>query len=159
MTTFSAEQKRRYLRWLSLSAERLQQLGIFSALIIVALLFAGNLSAANSAGSVPVQLKCESMSEPMGIDVTSPRLSWQLQDNRRGAAQTAYQIRVATSPAQLKQGSSLVWDSGRVASSESVNVVYGGPAVASRQRYYWQVRAWDQDGKVGVYSAPSWWEM
>jgi alpha-L-rhamnosidase len=129
------------------------------ALLIAILCVTNSLLAADSAGKPPAQLKCESMHEPLGIDVTSLRLSWQLQDDRRGAAQTAYQIRVATSLAQLRQGNPLVWDSGRVASSESVNVVYGGPAVTSRQRYYWQVRVWDQDGKVGSYSAPSWWEM
>lgn len=133
--------------------------GILVAFVIVTLFTGTALLAAGTVVKPPAQLKCESMREPLGIDVTSPRFSWQLQDDRRGATQTAYQIRVATSLAQLKQGASLAWDSGRITSSESVNVPYAGPAVASRQRYYWQVRVWDQEGKVGPYSAPSWWEM
>ncbi len=134
-------------------------LGFFAVLLIAFCFPATFLFADGVPARPPAQLKCESMHEPLGIDVTSPRLSWQLQDERRGASQTAYQIRVASSLAQLKQGTSLVWDSGRVASGESVNVAYGGPAVTSRQRYFWQVRVWDQDGKVGPYSAPSYWEM
>ncbi len=133
--------------------------GILAVLLITYFIPAKDLFADGVAPRPPAQLKCESLHEPLGIDVTSPRLSWLLQDDRRGAAQTAYEIRVATSLGQLKQGTSLVWESGRVSSSESVNVTYAGPAVQSRQRYYWQVRVWDQDGKVGSYSAPSWWEM
>lgn len=137
-----------------LLASRLSALLLSFLILTVASLFA-----ADTPVKPPAQLQCESMREPLGIDITSPRLSWQLQDDRHGAAQTAYQIRVATSLAQLKQASSLLWDSGRTTSSESVNVPYAGPAVTSRQRYYWQVRVWDQAGKVGPYSAPSWWEM
>jgi alpha-L-rhamnosidase len=107
----------------------------------------------------PAQLRCEAMAEPLGIDVPHPILSWQLQDTRRQASQTAYQIRVASSAEGLAQDRADVWDSGRVASDESVNVIYGGPALESRRRYYWQVRAWDQEGQPSAYSQPSWWEM
>jgi alpha-L-rhamnosidase len=37
-------------------------------------------------------LCCEYRSNPLGIDVLAPRLSWVLASNRRGARQTAYQI-------------------------------------------------------------------
>ena len=137
----------------------LLSLGLLTCLLLTLSLNPKGLLAAGSTVKPPAHLKCEAMSEPLGIDITSPRLSWQLQDDRRGALQTAYQIRVATSPGQLQGNDSLLWDSGRVASSESVNVAYGGPALVSRQRYYWQVRIWDLEGKVGPYSAPSWWEM
>ena len=106
------------------------------AIVLFALFLAAAASlAAPFAVKPPARLKCESMSEPLGIDITSPRLSWQLQDDRRGALQTAYQIRVATSREQLQQGKSLVWDSGRVASSESgTNGKISGTAPALRQR-------------------------
>ena len=82
--------------------------------------------------SPPAHLRCEAMPEPLGIDVAHPILSWQLQDTRRGAKQTAYQIRVASSAEGLTQDHADVWDSGRVASDESVNVAYAGPALESR---------------------------
>ncbi len=99
------------------------------------------------------------MQEPLGIDIVDPRLSWQLQDSTRGARQTAYEVRVASTADALAQNHADVWDSGQVNSDESVNVVYGGPAAESRRRYYWQVRTWDAQGQASSYSQPSWWEM
>ena len=84
----------------------------------------------------PSHLRCESLQEPLGIDVTRPRLSWQLQDTRRGVRQTAYEILVASGPALLEAGKADVWDSGRIESAESVSVSYGGPALESSHRYY-----------------------
>ena len=110
-------------------------------------------------GNVPAHLLCEGMQEPLGIDVSHPQLSWQLQDSRRGARQSAYEIRVASSTEALAQDHADVWDSGRVDSDQSVNVSYSGPAVESRRRYYWQVRVWDSQGQASPYSQPSWWEM
>jgi alpha-L-rhamnosidase len=110
-------------------------------------------------GNAPAHLQCEGMQEPLGIDITHPRLSWQLQDSRRGARQVAYEIRVASSPEALAQDHADVWDSGRVDSDESVNVSYSGPAVEPRRRYYWQVRVWDPQGQASTYSQPGWWEM
>ncbi len=110
-------------------------------------------------GSAPSHLRCEGMPEPLGIDIAHPLLSWQLQDSRRGARQAAYEIRVASSPDALTQDRADVWDSMRVDSDQSVNVPYGGPALESRRRYYWQVRVWDAQGQPSSYSQSSWWEM
>ena len=125
------------------------------------LLVSGPLSSRAAAfeGNAPDHLQCEAMREPLGIDIAHPRLSWQLQDSRRGARQAAYEIRVAGSPEGLAQERADVWDSGRVESDQSVNVPYGGPTVESRRRYYWQVRVWDPQGQASSYSQASWWEM
>ena len=116
-------------------------------------------AAESPTSGAPTGLLCEAMEQPLGIGITQPRLSWRVNDSRRGAVQTAYEIRIATSAEKLGQGQADVWDSGKVESSESINVSYAGPAVTSRQRYYWQVRVWDRDGKPSPYSAPTWWEM
>jgi alpha-L-rhamnosidase len=110
-------------------------------------------------GNAPDHLQCEAMREALGIDIAHPRLSWQLQDLRRGARQAGYEIRVASSSELLAQDRADVWDSGRVASDQSVNVPYDGPPVQSRRRYYWQVRVWDPQGQASSYSQASWWEM
>jgi alpha-L-rhamnosidase len=110
-------------------------------------------------GGAPDHLQCEGMQEALGIDISHPRLSWQLRDSSRDARQSAYEVRVAASPEALAQDHADVWDSGRVDSDQSVNVPYGGPAVASRRRYYWQVRVWDTQGQASPYSQPGWWEM
>ncbi len=97
-------------------------------------------------------LRCEYFKNPLGLDVPLPRLSWQLQSTRQGTKQTAYQI-------VINSGSDVIWDTGKVKSSQSVHIVYNGPALASGQRVSWKVRTWDQNGKPSLYSAPAWWEM
>src|SRR5215831_8701764 len=118
---------------------------------------ASTLSAADTAWG-PVHLTCESLSTPLGMDEPSPALSWQLQDPRRGATQSAYQVQVATSIALLTSGKPDVWDSGRVPSNQSVHVRYAGPALVAFQRYYWRVKTWDRNGSPYTPSEVTWWE-
>src|SRR5512132_1819694 len=92
-------------------------------------------------------LTCEYRTNPLGIDVLQPRLSWQIQSDRRGARQIAYRILAASSEAGLQSGTDLLWDSGRVESDRSIHVPYNGPALASSQRVYWNVRVWDEGGQ------------
>src|SRR5271163_3931959 len=106
----------------------------------------------------PVKLECESLITPLGMDTAKPQLSWKMEDFRSGARQTAYQIQVASKAEILAGGKGDVWDSGRVESSNSRGVIYGGPAFEPSKRYYWRVLAWDKDGKAGAPSEPSWWE-
>jgi alpha-L-rhamnosidase len=115
--------------------------------------------AAPAENGAPANLRCEAMKEPLGIDLAHPQLSWQLQDSRRGAKQTAYEIRVASSPEALARNQAVVWDSGKVESGQSINVAYSGPGLQSGRRYYWQVRVWDQQGHASGYSPADWWEM
>lgn len=109
--------------------------------------------------AAPVHLRTDQRLNPTGIDTIEPALSWQSDDTTRNWKQSAYRILVATSPQRLKSGSADVWDSGRVVSSESIGVPYGGPPLKSRQRCYWLVRTWDEYGVEAVSSEPSWWEM
>ncbi len=113
---------------------------------------------ASAQSTKPVKLECESLVTPLGMDAAQPRFSWQMQDARAGARQTAYQIQVASAAEILAGGKGDVWDSGRVESDNSQGVPYGGPALESSKRYYWRVLTWDQDGKASAASAPSWWE-
>ncbi len=106
-----------------------------------------------------VALKTETLSNPLGIDTRRPALGWQLRSSRRGVLQTAYQVRVATSAEQLHAGETNMWDSGKVESSNSAFVRYGGPPLQSQGRYWWQVRVWDNRGNVSKWSRPAWWEM
>ncbi|WP_167608285.1 glycoside hydrolase family 78 protein [Maribellus sediminis] len=106
----------------------------------------------------PVKLICEYHENPIGIDVVQPRLSWQLQSTENDVLQTAYQIRVAGSEKALN-GKKLIWDSGKIESDQSVNVVYNGPAIKSMERAWWQVRVWDNKNKLSKWSEPAYWEM
>src|ERR1035437_2294900 len=79
------------------------------------------------------QLICEYKTNPLGIDIQKPRLSWQLVSSENDVIQTAYEIRVAESPAKLNSNH-LIWTTGKVNSSQSVSVIYNGPALISMQQ-------------------------
>ena len=106
----------------------------------------------------PEKLECESLVTPLGMDAEKPTLSWQLRDTRDGARQTAYEVQVASSAANLAAGKADVWDSGKVESGDSIGVTYGGPAMQASKRYFWRVLVWDRDGKAYPPSDASWWE-
>jgi alpha-L-rhamnosidase len=91
-----------------------------------------------------VNLQCEYLVNPIGVDSYHPRLSWSLADNRKGATQTAYSITVATDSLMQKK----VWHlpasklngAGRL-------VVYQGAALKPFTKYYWKITTRDRDGK------------
>lgn len=126
--------------------------------IIIILLLTSSITLPAMAKTEIGQLVCEYKTNPLGIDVLIPRLSWQLISSGNDVMQSAYEIRVADSPKKLNSDK-LIWSTGKTNSSQSVNVDYNGPALSSMQRVYWQVRIWDYKGKVTNWSKPAFWEM
>ena len=113
---------------------------------------------ANSSALAVGSLTTDDIANPLGISDSQPQLAWVINSAARGVAQASYQIRVATSEQALVAGQNLTWDSGVVKSAQSFNIAYGGPALSSGTRYYWQVRVWDNHGGASGWSAPSWFE-
>jgi alpha-L-rhamnosidase len=112
------------------------------------------------AGSiVPFNLQCEYRADPLGIDVTQPRLSWQVQSTERDQRQSAYEILVADSQELLQHDRGNLWDSGRIAGDQTVNLTYSGRPLASGVRCFWKVKVWDQNGKPSNWSKPALWSM
>ncbi len=107
----------------------------------------------------PTNLKSEYLTNPLGIDVRQPRLSWVLEHTERAQKQSAYQVLVATQPGLLDQDKGDQWDSGKVMSDQSTQVVYGGKALESGRTYCWKVRYWDRQGTVSPYSGTATLEM
>ncbi len=107
----------------------------------------------------PVELKCEYMSNPLGIDVVVPRLTWQLAGDGRNISQSAYQILVADTEAALQSDEGNLWDSGKVESGETVLIPFAGKSLSSGQACFWKVRAWDQDGNPTAWSESAHWSM
>ncbi|RYZ50317.1 MAG: alpha-L-rhamnosidase, partial [Chitinophagaceae bacterium] len=101
----------------------------------------------------------ENFSNPVGLDTKQPRFTWQLASTQRGVLQTAYEIRVAKSAASAKSGKELTWHSGKVNNDSSVQVAYKGSPLQSGQRYFWQVRVWDNQGKASDWSTPAFFQM
>jgi alpha-L-rhamnosidase len=104
-------------------------------------------------------LRCEDLENPQGIDVIKPRLSWKLESSQRNVMQAAYQLIVASSPKELGANDGDLWDSGKVASDQSIQVDYAGKEPAARGECFWKVRVWDQDGNASDWSKPAEWTM
>jgi alpha-L-rhamnosidase len=111
------------------------------------------------AAATVANLRCEYRENPQGIDAVQPRLSWILNSIRRGERQTAYQVLVASSEATLQSDQGDLWDSGKVASDQSIQVCYAGRSLMSHAECSWKVRVWDTDGKVTAWSKPARWTM
>ena len=107
----------------------------------------------------PFEIRCEYTDNPLGLETQRPRFSWILTSSQRGQMQTAYQILVASSPENLSQGKGDKWDSKKLASDQSVTVVYQGKELKSGEKCWWKVRVWDKNGKAGAFSEPATFEM
>lgn len=121
--------------------------------LILALLLCCGLARASD--QAPTALRCEMQTNPLGIEEANPQVSWQLPWAHTGAKQSAYQLIIAEDEKFQK----ILWDSGKVTSADSHLVAIKGPTLTSRQRVYWQVRAWDENDKASPFSNPGWWEM
>ena len=127
---------------------------IFSYLLLLLMGLLGTLQAQVSVKD----LTCEYRTNPVGLDIQKPRLSWKLVSEKNNVTQTAYEIHVATSIKELKHKSALWWSSDKVKSNQSILVPYTGPQLKTGQRVYWMVRVWDNKGKSSKWSAPAYWE-
>jgi hypothetical protein len=118
-------------------------------------------SITNPAAAAPTNLRCEYFSAPLGIDVTKPRLAWTEtgSDRMRAQRQTGYQVLVASTPELLASDKGDLWDSGKVASDQSIHVAYQGKPLGSWTCCHWKVRSWDRDGKPSAWSEPTTWTM
>jgi alpha-L-rhamnosidase len=131
---------------------------LLAVLAAITVLLAAYPAPAQNAPRVD-DLRCEYLRDPLGIDVTQPRLSWTLAAGPRGHRQGAYRILVASSPDTLRKDRGDLWDSGKVSSDQSVFVPYGGRSLASGERCHWKVRVWDGEGRESQWSAPALWSM
>ncbi len=126
---------------------------------ILSAIFAICISGVCSAQLKVEHLFTENLVNPISIDAVSPRFSWQLtEDNKQNVMQTAYEIKVSTGT-PFSKSKKEVWDSGKLSSDQSQYVAYAGAPLASGERYYWQVKVWDNYGKSSPWSDAAWWQM
>jgi alpha-L-rhamnosidase len=123
----------------------------------------GPAFAGEKPGSVTVaDLRCEYLTDPLGIDARQPRMSWKLavvDPQARGQKQTACQVLVASTKALLDKDQADLWDSGVVPSDQSVHVVYTGKPLGSGTECFWKVRVKDETGVTSPWSRPARWTM
>lgn len=91
-------------------------------------------------------LLTENKRNPIGLDAAVPRFSWQLVSEKRNTVQTAYEIKLSAADKSKN------WNSGKINSNQSVQVLYKGPALTSNTKYNWQVRVWDQSNAASDWS-------
>lgn len=105
----------------------------------------------------PVGLTTERIDSPLGLDNPRPRLSWRSEATvrgQRGLYQSAYQVQVASRAELLHRGTPDLWDTGKVAGSQSLDILYGGRALRSNQEVWWRVLVWDQADRRSQPSHP-----
>ncbi len=112
-----------------------------------------------------VKTRCEYLINPIGIDASAPRFTWQLSDKRQGAKQTAFRLIIGVDSLGLLKGENLVWDS-KKQNNDAMLVSYSGTALLPVTKYYWRVASWDQTGKplnspvatfeTGLMSSTNW---
>lgn len=136
---------------------------LFAFVLLVAPAASATISAtaqpSQSEELVALDLRCEYLTAPEGIDVTVPRLSWRVASARRGVSQSAWQILVASSPERLARDAGDLWDSGKSRGNATNQILYAGIPLQSRQRCYWKVRVWDETDTASAWSAASVWSM
>lgn len=123
-----------------------KQIGRMAIVLALALWGAAAVSAAVTG------MRVEHLANPLGIDVESPRFSWQMATDIRqhGQRQTAWRIVVTDDAGQT------VWNSGRRKDGGSLGIAYGGMALRPTTRYSWQLEVWDEKGRKSV--GKSWFE-
>ncbi|MFV0291408.1 MAG: family 78 glycoside hydrolase catalytic domain [Mangrovibacterium sp.] len=100
------------------------------------------------------EIKIDGYSNSMPLlDNERPRFSWILTSTKNGECQSSYQIRVAASKEDLQDGK-LLWNSGKINSKQSQQLIYAGDSLQSGRIYYWQVRVWDSQDLVTSWSDP-----
>jgi len=122
------------------------------------LAWTGEASQSGASGIVPANLRCEQLANPVGIDTSVPRLSWELVESgsqSHGLKQSAYRILVASSRELLDGGEGDLWDSGKIDSDENLFIGYGGRSLKPDTTYFWKVQVWDGNDLPGMPCAPA----
>lgn len=86
------------------------------------------------------------------VDTKEPRFGWRMKsdNNSRCIFQTAYQIEV------IDEDGNNVWNSGKIESDQSQNIIYNGETLLPKTRYDWTVTVWNNIGEE--LTGKSWFE-
>ncbi len=104
-------------------------------------------------------LRTEYKRNPLGLGTKKPRLSWELNTEKRAALQVAYHVRCAKTIFDLEHDENLLWDTGRVESEQSLQIEYDGKELGSGDRVYWMLKVWSNHGEESGWTKPEWFEI
>lgn len=104
----------------------------------------------------PTGLVCNLLVRPELTVITTPvpKFGWVIPSESANERQTAYRILVASSLADLDRNVGDMWDSGKLVSAASQDVVYGGKDLQPASAYYWKVAFWNAKGEESSFSRP-----
>ncbi|MFA5330285.1 MAG: family 78 glycoside hydrolase catalytic domain, partial [Prolixibacteraceae bacterium] len=102
-----------------------------------------------------MELRCEYLKDPQGIDMPDPRFYWKLQSDEPGQFQTGYRIIVASSKENMDKNLGDMFDSGKKSSSQSIHIVYKGKPLKAASDYFWKVMVWDRKKIASAWSETS----
>ena len=105
------------------------------------------------------ELRCMGLDNPMGVENSHSRLSWILVSSENDIKQSAYRVLVSSSSQKLHEDKGDLWDSKKVKSDNSTDVVYLGTALRTGDKVYWKVKIWDQKNRATDWSKESTWTM
>ncbi|MGM9680450.1 MAG: family 78 glycoside hydrolase catalytic domain [Eubacteriales bacterium] len=100
-----------------------------------------------SVDTLVYDLRTDDMVNPVGTDTANPEFSWKMNSTVIGQKQTAYQIIVKN------EAGTVVWDSGKTESGDSVDIPYAGQPLTASTEYTWDLTVWDKDDKTVTQSA------
>lgn len=123
-------------------------------LLIIASIFF--LNQTPQAQLLVTNLHCEYRDNPLGIDISNPHLSWELQSSQTNVLQTAYRVFVSDDSTLLKKNNANNWDSKKINSRASIQVVYAGKQLLTAKKYFWRVQVWDNKGNTATSEIASW---
>lgn len=133
---------------------RTRKLNPLTCILLFVLLSPSQTLFAQAVNSLPVinNLEVEYTKTPLGIDVKTPRFSWQMEspEGKRAFTQLSYQLVVKNPKGKI------VWNTNKLSGSRSLGIDYKGSGLEAATRYNWTVTVWDQSGKPS--SASSWFE-
>lgn len=107
----------------------------------------------NKFRAAPADLTVELIREPSNdvkIFDLKPEFGWTVPLGSK--YQGAYQILVASNKTDIDNNNGDIWDSGRVASTQSTDVEYEGNPLEVGKTYFWKVRIWEQENRLVDYS-------
>ena len=107
----------------------------------------------------PINLRCEYVKNPLAINNRSPKLSWSFNSSKNIHQQKAYHILVSSSIKKLKNNVADIWDSGKIKSDQSQNVLYEGTELHSNQLVFWKVQVWNENNEQSEWSNINKWGM
>ncbi|MBN2482553.1 MAG: family 78 glycoside hydrolase catalytic domain [Bacteroidales bacterium] len=88
-------------------------------------------------------LRVQSVEIPLAIEDANPLFSWVMISSTVGQKQNAYQIVVTRA-----RDNSVVWDSKKVDSGLSNNIMYEGDPLEPETAYTWELTVWDAEDQI-----------